>query len=97
MLAVVTAADIDCRRFQIRRNIGYITARAAGCLESERGDKVLKLRVITEVKHSIIAAPAVKLYDVVYLRPQRTSCEFLCPYTADFLVLTEQYMTFCCT
>lgn len=37
VLAVVTTADIDRRCFQIRRNIGYITARAAGRLESERG------------------------------------------------------------
>ena len=69
VLAVVTTADIDRRCFQIRRNIGYITARAAGRLESERGDEVFKLGVITAVKHGIIAALAVKLYDVVYLWP----------------------------
>ena len=57
------------------------------------GNEVLKLRVIAAVKHSIITAPAVKLYNVVYLWPQRTSCEFLCTYTADFLILTEQHMT----
>ena len=69
MLAVVTAADIDRRRFQIRRNVRYITARTTCRLESERGDEVLKLRVIAVIKHSIIAATAVKLYDVVYLWP----------------------------
>ena len=93
VFAVIATADIDRRSFQIRRNIGYITARTACCFKSERGDEVLKLRVIAAVKHGIIAAPAVKLYDVVYLRPQRTSCEFLCTYTADFFVLTEQHMT----
>ena len=97
MLAVVTAADIDCRRFQIRCNVRYITARAIGRLESERGNEVFKLGVIAALKYGIIAAPAVKLYDVVYLRLQRASCEFLCTYAADFFVLTEQHMTVCCT
>ena len=96
MLAVVPAADIDRRGFQIRRNIGYITARTACCFKSERGNEVLKLWVIAAVKHGIIVALAVKFYDLVYLRPQRTSCEFLCPYTADFLILTEKHMTVCC-
>ena len=96
MLAVVTAADIDCRRFQIRCNVRYITARAIGCLEPKRGNEVFKLGVIATVKHGIIAAPTVKFYDVVYLRPQRASCEFLCTYTADFFVLAEQHMAFCC-
>ena len=96
VFTVVTAADIDRCGFQIRRNVGYITARATSCLKAERGNKFLKLRVIAAVKHGIVAAPAVKLYDVVYLRPQRASCEFLCPYTANFLVLTEKHMTVCC-
>lgn len=69
MLAVVTAADIDRSRFQIRRNVGYITARATSCLKAERGNKFLKLRVIAAVKHGIITTSAVKLYDVVYLWP----------------------------
>ena len=69
MLAVVTAADIDRRRFQIRRNVRYITARTTCRLESERGNEVFKLGVIAAVKYGIIAAPAVKLYDVVYLWP----------------------------
>ena len=67
MLAVVTTADIDRRCFQIRRNVGYITARTTRRLEPKRGDEVLKLRVIAAVKHGIIAATAVKLDDVVYL------------------------------
>ena len=50
-------------------NVGYITARATSCLKAERGNKSLKLRVIAAVKHGIIAAPAVKFYDVVYLWP----------------------------
>ena len=65
MFTVVTAADIDRSCFQIRRNVGYITARATSCLKAERGNKSLKLRVIAAVKHGIIAAPAVKFYDVV--------------------------------
>ena len=97
VFTVIATADIDRCSFQIRRNIGYITARAIGRLEPKRGDEVLKLRVIAAVKHGIIAAPAVKLYDVVYLRLQRASCEFLCTYAADFFVLTEQHMTVCCT
>ena len=96
MFEIVPAADIDRRSFQIRRNVGYVTARTFCCLEPERGDEILKLRVIAAVKHSIIAAAAVKFYDVVYLWLQRTSCKFLCTYAADFFVLTEQHMTVCC-
>ena len=54
------------------------------------------LRMYGDRDTRISPSPAVKLYDVGYLRPQRVSCEFLCPYTANFLVLTEKHMTVCC-
>ena len=89
---VISRADINSGRFQMRRYYRDITERSVVLLKAKAANELSEIGVIAVIEHRIVFAAPIQLNDIIDFRVQLTLYELPCANAADLFILTKQNM-----
>lgn len=92
MLVIITAADINCRRIQVRGKVRNITAGAGGLLKAKAAYKICEVGIVTVIENSIIGATAVHFHNIMNRWDNAAFGKFPGADTASLFIFTKENM-----